>query len=485
MKTHFTIACLILLSAGRATAQCAAIASSPKAAVDCASRSTPPDSTATVNPTQEYSLAELIDIAEQNNPRTRILWERAKQHAQRLGIAKSAYYPLLIGAAAVADQRFINPFPKALLPRGYSTVEVPAVQPKVSLQYLLFDFGKREGEVGAARAEELAAGAEFIQTNQEVALAVSKAYYGLLTLQERSQARRDILKTAQTTQDSAEARLRYGRATLPDVLNARAETAQAVFDLAAAEGQEQVGRVELSEALGTEPNPEIRIDTQKSTPAPDELEAPVNDLVARAVQDRPELQAQLLEIQAADEQIRIAKSAYRPSVVLSGEAAQTSIWPTADNAELGHATVTTWSASLGVQWRIFDGGARKNELASAESRKREAKDAYQALRDRAQREVWDSYIGFQTAQRQQQAAGALLDAASESYSSSLDAYQNGVKNLVDVVTAQKQLALARLSAVSARSQVFLQAVQIEFSTGSLLRNVPPATGLHKPGGSQP
>jgi outer membrane protein len=99
--------------------------------------------------------------------------------------------------------------------------------------------------------------------------------------------------------------------------------------------------------------------------------------------------------------------------------------------------------------------------------------------------VWTAFIAFRTARRQEQAAIALLDSASVSYSASLDAYKYGVKNLVDVVTAEKQLALARLSSVSARSQLFLQAVQLEFATGNLLRNLPPATRLQTPGGQKP
>ena len=54
---------------------------------------------------------------------------------------------------------------------------------------------------------------------------------------------------------------------------------------------------------------------------------------------------------------------------------------------------------------------------------------------------------FRTSVRKEQAAEALLDSASTSYSASLDAYQYGVKNLVDVLTAEKQLAQARLSGV--------------------------------------
>jgi outer membrane protein TolC len=69
----------------------------------------------------------------------------------------------------------------------------------------------------------------------------------------------------------------------------------------------------------------------------------------------------------------------------------------------------------------------------------------------------------------------LLGAANESYSASLDAYKFGVKNLIDVVTAEKQLAQARLSSVAARSELSTEAVNIEFVTGSLLRAGPPLT----------
>ncbi len=135
----------------------------------------------------------------------------------------------------------------------------------------------------------------------------------------------------------------------------------------------------------------------------------------------------------------------------------------------------TWSVGLSIEWRLFDGGARKNELAIAQSKGRAARDEMREKQDQATREVWTAYIGFRTAMRKQQAAEALLESANASYSASLDAYKYGVKNLIDVVTAEKQLAQARLSGVSARSELFLQAVNLEFVTGNLLRKQPSAT----------
>lgn len=461
----------------RARSQCSGNASSPSAASYCASHAIPDEKVTAIDPRHQYSLAELIDIGEHNNPHTRVAWELAKQRANLLGIEKSEYYPLLAGAALFSDQRSINPFPEPLAPRGYNMIEIPLIEPQVTLQYLLLDFGGRKARVDAAKAQALSAGAQFVKANQDVAYTISSDYYALVTAQEHLQAATDILKTAQTTEDAAEARFTNGRATKPDVLNAQAETAQATFDLEAADGDEKIARVTLAEAIGIEPSPDISIDAKRNAPLPKSLTLPIDQLIARAMADRPDLMAQLLEIRKADDEIRAARSAYLPKFVLSGKAAQTTGWPSTDQAQgkLGYASEPTWSAALSVEWTIFDGGARKNQKALAESEKRQALDELRDKRDQAQREVWSSYIAFRTALRQEEAAVALLRAADTSYSASLDAYKYGVKNLVDVVTAQKQLALARLSAVSARSRVFTEAVRLEDVTGNLLRTLPPAT----------
>jgi outer membrane protein len=466
----------------RAFAQCAGKVTSPAAMAACADREIPREGPAVLDPAHPYTLAELIDVAEHHNPGTRTIWERAKQKARELGLAKASYYPDLAGLAVFGDERVINPFPEPLAPRGYVMVELPVVRPEVALEYLIFDFGKREAVVNSAKAEKLAAGADVIQVNQALAFRVASAYYQLVTAQERLQAAKDTLTTAQTTQDAAENRLTNGIATLPDVLNARAETAQAVFDEESADGDEKIARVTLTEVVGADPSPNVVIDGQKSAPLPENLTMSIEALIHRAMDQRPELMAQSQRIKAAEAGIRAAKAEYKPQIHLSGAAAQTSLWPSADYGQLGSASEPTWSAELGIHWTIFDGGARKNEVLIAESKRREEDDELTTEEDETTREVWTAYIAFRTALRKHDAAVALLASSNESYSASLDAYKYGVKNLVDVVTAEKQLAQARLSSVSARSELFLQAVNLEFVTGNLLRNQPSATKLASPGG---
>src|SRR3984957_20297214 len=61
---------------------------------------------------KEYTLADLIDLAEQLNPATRAAWQNARQALALVGVSKAAYYPFLSLAAAAGYQRLFVPFPK-------------------------------------------------------------------------------------------------------------------------------------------------------------------------------------------------------------------------------------------------------------------------------------------------------------------------------------------------------------------------------------
>src|SRR5262245_33394294 len=51
-----------------------------------------------LNSPLSYSLAELIDLAQSNNPQTRMAWERARARANAVGVARSELYPTLVAA---------------------------------------------------------------------------------------------------------------------------------------------------------------------------------------------------------------------------------------------------------------------------------------------------------------------------------------------------------------------------------------------------
>lgn len=464
-KSTFVLATAMALCAGIAAAQttpCNTVVRLRDAA-QCIG-SAPVIAVKELDPTHTYTLPELIDLAESNSPEGRIAWAHAKASLEQAGVARASYLPVPAFAAQGADLRAVVPFPKPLAPRGYVTVEEPMVIPQLELEYTLLDFA-RGPKLEAAKAAELAGALRLSRTQQQIAYSVATLYYREQLEAGRLAAAKTILQDATTLSDNAQQQMDNGRTTLPDVQNAQAGVAEAKFLLASAEGTVKKAKVALTEAVGVEPSAEIELPPQPASIASGELADKVDSLIRTAWSSRPDLLAKAQDLKRAQQGVRVAHSAYLPTAKLGASAAQSFLWPTADYGQLGRINVTTWSAAASLKWELFN-GARKHEVATQLAEQRAAAEEERATKDRVTREVWQSYVDYQTAEQQQQAAQSFLGSAQTSYDSSLDAFRYGVRSLVDVVQAEKQLAQARLAVVDANAQVALSAAALNFAVGA-------------------
>jgi outer membrane protein TolC len=125
--------------------------------------------------------------------------------------------------------------------------------------------------------------------------------------------------------------------------------------------------------------------------------------------------------------------------------------------------------SASLNWTVFDGGARKNRLAQAQADARATEAQVNVARNQVADEVWTAYSNLNTAFQQRQAAIALLEAASQSYSAALESYNYGLRNLLDVTAAQRTLAQARSTDVLARTQVLTALADLAFRTGDSIQ----------------
>ena len=145
-------------------------------------------------------------------PTTRVAWENAVARAADLGIAKSTLYPTL-AAAALAESARDNVF----FAPSYYRQTTGTFTTVLTLDYTIFDFGRRLDEVAINRSNLLAANFLFNDTHRTIIFQVMQAYYRLLDTKGQEDAAEANLKNAQTVQEAAEARLKEGLATLPDV----------------------------------------------------------------------------------------------------------------------------------------------------------------------------------------------------------------------------------------------------------------------------
>lgn len=417
-----------------------------------------------LDPAHTYDLPELIDLAEGANPETRIAWAQAKRAMEEAGVQRAQYLPVLGLVAEGADSRIINPFPKPLAPRGYVTVEIPLVAAQMELQYTLLDFGRRP-KLEGSKAMEVATALRFGRMHQTVAYRTAVQFYRVQQAMGQLDAAKQILSTAQTLNANAQSQFDNGRATLPDIQNAQAGEAGARYDLASAEGEVQKAKLALTETIGVEPTAEITI-VPMAKVSTEQAETPIEELIEKAWKTRPDLLAKVQELHRAQDATKVARSKYLPEVGLRAAGGQTSMWPTADYGQLGPASVSTWSAAVNLRWEVFN-GARGHELNAALAEQKAAAEEQRATQDAVTRQVWEAYVDYKTAIEQQRASESFLSSSTVSYESSLDAFKYGVRSLVDVVQAERQLAQARQEDVKARARLQQNAAALSYAVGNM------------------
>src|ERR1051325_289808 len=153
-------------------------------------------SVVSINPRKIYGLAELIDIAQRNNPDTRVAWERARQAAAAGGLSESAYYPFIVASAAAGYDRAFIPFPTLAVDQrklangpnlsavsitggGSLVTEAQVYRGELSAKWLLLDFGERNAVVAAAREQLMMANVGFNATHQKIVFQVTDRFYQL------------------------------------------------------------------------------------------------------------------------------------------------------------------------------------------------------------------------------------------------------------------------------------------------------------------
>lgn len=417
-----------------------------------------------IDPHKIYSLAELIDLAESHNPETRVAWERARAQAAAVGIAQSALLPTLSAVALSSVERYDVPFGTQ-----FYRQTAPGFEMSLELNYTIFDFGARRGRIDAEKARLLAANFAFNDVHRILIFQVQQAYYRLLNASGQEIAARTSLANAQTVQRAAEERLRAGLGTLPDVLEARSATAQAQYDLQAVLGTEEMARGDLVTALGASAAARIQVQPLSEISVPDSAGETAEQAIDHALDQRPDLLADIAGIRAANAERKQARAAYYPTLGVSVIPRAQSLYFQQQQLPWGHTAALNGTLALSLSWTVFDGGARKNRLAEAEAQFRAAEAQVSATSDRIEDEVWTAYANLDTAFHEREAASSFLTAAAESYDASLASYSYGVRNLLDVTAAQKVLAQARSTDILARTQVLTALADLAFRTADSIR----------------
>ncbi len=435
-----------------------------------------------INPRKIYGLAELIDIAERNNPDTRVAWERARQAAAAVGLSESAYYPFLVASAAAGYDRAFIPFPtltanpthpslsNVRITGGSSLVtEAQVYRGELNAKWLLLDFGERSAVVAASREQLMMANVGFNGTHQKIVFQVTDRFYQLGTAHQKVLVSQSALEAAQTVEQAVQAHVDNGLATKPELLQAQQQSAQTAFDVEATTGAESDARVALVESIGLLPTVPLKVADLGQRSTSEQANGSVDELIERALWQRPDLVAKLANVHAKQDGIKKVRAEYYPKVAIDAHVTETEL-----DVSIAHSPYfgdhrPTYGVFLTASVPIFDGFARRHKMEMAEAELHGAENELAGARDSAVREVWKAYTDFKTALRKQDSAAKLVTASQNAFDAVLESYKNGLSTYPEIVSAQRNLASARSVSHDTQAAIFTTATELALSTGDLAR----------------
>ena len=421
-------------------------------------------------PEQRYTLAELIDLAQRTNPETRVAWERARQAAAAVGLVESEYYPVLALSASVGAGSASFPIPRNLVPQGHFRVDSASFTPTLTLRWLLLDFGQRRASHEAASAQLLAQNLGFNNTHQQIVFTVQKSFYALTSARGRMAVAQAALAAATTVQQAAEARLQQGLATLPEVELARQQAVQASFDLEDVLTTERDAQVALAQSIGIPPTTPIQVTDLTAVPLPTTLEESVEQVISRALEQRPDLSAKVATLRAREANVRRVQKEYGPKLSVEADVGGLFVSQRVDNGSTTqHADEIAphYGTRLLLTWPLFEGGARHRKLEMATSERRAAEAELEDSRDKAISQVWNAYTDVKLALRRLDVAAALVTASERSYESTLASYKLGLSTLLDLLAARRELSRAQFTALDTKARLLTASAALAFATGDL------------------
>jgi outer membrane protein TolC len=392
---------------------------------------------ATLGKEPTYTLEGALREARAHNPD--ILIAQKKIQATRGGLveARAGYLPSVVSDGVYRKRE--REGDTRLRPEDYN----------VNLRVIeqLYTGGANGSRMEIARLKQRKAQAELASTTAQVEMNVRLAFSELLLDRERIHVREQSVGVLRQELQSQRERLKAGTVGELNVRRAQVSVANEEPELFQARSDLQNSYLRLGELLGRDartvsdqPSFAVEGDLIYEPRHPD-----LNDCLARASVNRPEVHAAQIDIAIETQQLLLDRSATRPQIeAFAGYEVYNERDP-ALGREFNHGYVF----GLNTTWAIFDGFATRGRMEATRARREAARRALEALRLSIASEVRSAFLDLEQADHVLDAELKNVQTANESLEIAKSNLAAGLGTQLDVLQAASDLTSTQTTRLSA------------------------------------
>jgi outer membrane protein TolC len=306
-------------------------------------------------------------------------------------------------------------------------------------------------------------------------------YWNVVLSRESLIVQRKSLEEAQKSYDRDKKALSLGALPPLDIYRSESQVASRRVGVIQAEYTLKQAEDQFRQLIGADLDPAIRALDLELTDQPE----PVGELantdiataLARAMSNRPELEAAHEQLASDELSVRLAHNGLKPDLELSGFYSGSGLGgnsPTAGNSGLGsslsqtfHFTYPAYGASLTLSLPIKNHSAEANLADATVGRRR---DQYQErlTGQNVTLEVTNAVHALEQAKISMEAAKVAFDLAQKTLRADERKYELGAETVFFVLESQTELAQAELNLIQAQVSYQVAVAQVDHSTGDLL-----------------
>lgn len=301
-----------------------------------------------------------------------------------------------------------------------------------------------------------------LSIQEQIALLYVKVMY----TKEARNVNEQLLKTAQSQYDRGIEMMKQGQMAQADVAQLEAQLSSAQYDVVNCETQLADFKRQLKAFLELDLN--TPFDVAGNAPTDEQVLALVpsaQEAYAKALEVRPEIKSAELGIKAADMQLDIAKRGFLPTIGAS--ASLGSNHSSGNNNKWGEQMKTNlnMSAGLNLSIPIFDNRRNMSNVKSAKLQQISSKLDLQDKKNTLSSTIEQYWINANNGQQNYLAAKARVKSQEASYELLNEQFQNGLKNIVDVLQGRDNVISAEQDMLQSKYTALLNIQLLKFYTG--------------------
>ena len=390
-----------------------------------------------------WTLQECLDYAYQNN-----IQVRQSRNNQLSGIedtkqAKAALFPSLV---ASTTQSYTN-YPSSEVTDNNSYTGTYGITAGMTI----FEGGKLRTEVKRQKVQNQMDALSVEESVNDIRIAIVQAYMQCLYAADAVRINRSTADASKAQRDRAEEMLRAGSISRVDFAQLQSQYSSDEYQVVVASSTLDNYKLQLKQLLELD----IMEEMNPAVPGVKEenvLKAlpPKNEVYETALKVMPQIRRGELGIEAAKLEEKSARAGFFPSISLSASVGTGHM--SNNDFESGSQIWNRFNENVGLTLNIPIFSNRKNRTAVNKA-KIALNDSYlewTSLQKELLRNVESAYLDAVSAQAQYLSAREKEKYARESYELTSEQFRVGVKNTVELITAQNEYSAAQQQVLQAK-----------------------------------